>query len=100
MTAFDDMTVHNFVDEVLNETAMYTPDGGSATAVRVFRRTHDEAVQLLGARVQHTGQAFEVGTHEIASPAVGDTLVHDGTTYTVRDVAFGSHRLWALLWVE
>ena len=100
MTAFANSVLHAYADEVLTEAATYTPSGGTATAVRVLRRTRDDAVEVLGHAVRHTGQAFQIAVAAVASLTEGDTLTHDAVARTVRHVAFGPKRLWALLWVE
>lgn len=64
--------------------ATYTPDGGSAFAVRVIPRQADADRGFGGAQLVSDSSVFLVPVAEVAGPAPGDALAVDGETYTVQ----------------
>lgn len=83
---------------IQGEDATYTPAGGSAADVKVIPVQPDEVEDLLGGtRVKSETTVFELRVSDVAAPANGDTLVHDGQTYTVKDAPERRDRL-RLVW--
>ena len=76
----------NSVFDRLGESATYTPAGGAAVAITVLPSQPDLLQTLGETRISSTSTEFVIRTAEVATPAVGDTIIHGGITYTIKDV--------------
>ncbi len=76
--------------------ATYTPDGGSAVAVRVIPRQPDLERSFAGARLVSDTSVFLLPVSAVASPAAGDTLEVDGQTYVLQGEPVRNER--RLMW--
>ena len=65
--------------------ATYTPVAGSPLAIKVIPSEEDELVDAPGitSRIQTETNLFDVRVSEVATPGKNDSLVVDGTSYTV-----------------
>ena len=69
------------------QSATYTPNGGSASAINGIFDAGDGLVDI-GGRVGVTSAdpSFHCRTADVSSAVEGDALVTGGTDYTIRDV--------------
>ena len=69
------------------EPATYTPPEGSAAQdITVIPAQPDEVQEMFGStRVHAETTVFMVQVSELSAPAHGGVVVHDGTSYTVKE---------------
>jgi type II secretory pathway pseudopilin PulG len=71
--------------DAYGETVTYTPSGGAAAEIPAIPRQADQRTDWSGPTTVHTAATvFDVRASDIAHPAAGDTIDHDGQTYTVQ----------------
>ncbi len=73
-----------FADPNLGWDAVYTPEGGNAVVVRVFRRQPDAVLEFGDSRLSATTAVFDVRVSEVAAIKAGDRLVVDGETFVIQ----------------
>jgi hypothetical protein len=84
INAFTEAIDALFADPNLGWDAVYTPEGGTPAAVRVFRRLPDAVLEFGDTRLSTTTAIFDVRISEVAGPQAGDTLVVQGETFVIQ----------------
>ncbi len=80
----------------LAEAAVYTPAGGSPTAVRVIPLAPAEVLDFSGTRLASDTDSFEVRASEVPSPMAGDALLFGDRSLVVKQCSYkdGRRRIW------
>ncbi|OAN46869.1 head-tail joining protein [Magnetospirillum moscoviense] len=79
MTAFADALDDLFADSNMAVTVTY-----QGSSIRALVRRPDRDIEFSDITV-HTGTAvFDIRRKEVASPAAGDVIVHDGDSFVVQ----------------
>jgi hypothetical protein len=71
-------------DGPLAVDATYTPDGGSAVAVRIIPSQPDVDLTFGDTRLGSTSSVFKLPVSQIANPVAGDVIVKGGDTFTIQ----------------
>jgi hypothetical protein len=82
-TAMFDSAVSAIFD-AFGADAVFMPEGGNTTAVRVIARRPDTIVGFGGTRIHAETASFEVRSSEVAAPRPGDQLTVDGESFVVQ----------------
>jgi hypothetical protein len=82
----------------LAEAAIYTPAGGTPTAVRVIPMAPAEVLDFSGTRLTAETDSFEVRASEMPGPAAGDGLLYGQRSLVVKQCSYkdGRRRIWLL----
>jgi len=73
-----------FADSSIATDATYTPDGGSATPVRVVLRRPDAVTDFGGAQVWSETTRVDLRVADVASPRPGDSITIGGETFVIQ----------------
>ena len=85
------MTFASLASEALDITfaefgvdAIFSPQGGGSTNIRVIAKQPDEIVGFGDTRVHSETSLFEIRASEVAQPRPGDLLTVNGVDYVIQ----------------
>jgi hypothetical protein len=84
MSAFAAAVDALFADPSIATAAIYTPDGGIATPIRVVLRRPDSVTDFGGAQVWSETTRVDLRVSDVASPRPGDTLAIGGEMFVIQ----------------
>ena len=68
---------------LLGKDATYTPDGGSAAAIKIMVRQPDQIVDIGSSQILTETTLMELRVSEVADPNEGDVITYDSVNYVV-----------------
>lgn len=73
-------------DPALTTDAVYTPQGGAASAIKVIFDNEYRAVNIETGQVESAGPQATCKTSDVANAKHGETLVINSTTYYIIEI--------------
>ena len=84
MSAFAAAVGAIFADPNIGRDAVYTPEGGAPSMVRVFARRADSLTDFGDARIWSETTRIDLRVAEVANPRPGDRLEIDGDAFLIQ----------------
>ena len=86
-----DVVSQIFKEDTLTVSATYTPEGGSASTIKIIFDRELINSLLGGAEVYNTQPAAICKTSDVSSAKQDETLIINGTTYYIKDPGFDNY---------
>jgi hypothetical protein len=84
MSAFAAAVSALFADPNIGRDAVYTPEGGAPSMVRVFARRADSLTDFGDARIWSEATRIDLRVAEVANPRPGDRIEIDDDAFLIQ----------------